>query len=234
MENVKRMGLHGLKLQKNKVEEREYESYEEITHAVTHGAGALLGVVGFILLLIKTSGSGFLNVFSVAVYGISLVVLYSASCAYHTCCAVYGSYQPSRVRDFFMKCDHSMIFFLILGTYTPACLSAMRGFVGYTVFALVASCCVLGVILNVISVERFHKISLVLYLVTGWSIVVALYPYYQAVGSEGIAFLVLGGILYTVGFLFYKMQHIKNMHIIWHLFVIAGSVMHYIMVYGFC
>ena len=235
MENVKRKtNLHVFNVGKTERVEREYEPYEEVTHAITHGAGAILGVVGLVLLLIKTAGTGFLSVFSAAVYGASLVILYSASCAYHTSCAVYDSYKPSRVRDFFMKCDHSMIFFLILGTYTPACLAAMRGFVGYAVFGVVASCCILGVILNVISVERFYKFSQILYLVTGWTIVVALYPYYNAIGADGIGFLVLGGILYTVGVIFYKMQHIRNMHIIWHFFVIAGSVMHYLMIYCLC
>jgi len=234
MENVKRTRVHTIRKEKPETVEREFSRYEEVTHAITHAVGAVLGVLGLILLLIKASGAGFLSVFSASLYGASRIILYSASCAYHSSCAVYGSYKPSRVRDFFMKCDHSMIYFLILGTYTPACLASMGGFVGFTVFGVVAVCCILGVILNVIDVERFKKISLILYLVTGWTIVIALRPYYDAIGPRGIGFLVLGGILYTVGVIFYKMQNIRNMHIIWHFFVLAGSVMHYIMVYFYC
>ncbi|MBE6645800.1 MAG: hemolysin III family protein [Ruminococcaceae bacterium] len=238
MENVKKTMLHGFKnsFGKEKVDipEREYFKYEEVTHAVTHGIGAGLSVLALVLLLLKTSGLGFLSVLSASVYGISMIVLYSASCAYHASCSVYGDYKPSRVRDFFMKCDHSTIFFLILGTYTPACLVSMRGPVGFTVFGIVASCCIFGFVLNVISVERFYKVSQILYLLTGWTIVVALYPFYNAIGLRGIGFLVLGGILYTVGVAFYKMKNIPNMHIIWHLFVLGGSVMHYVMVYFYC
>ena len=234
MENAKRISNFAIKKEKEKKNEREYYGYEEITHAVTHGLGALASVFALILLLIKVSGEGALTLFSTAVYGASLIILYSASCAYHSSCAVYGSTKPSPVRDFFMKCDHSMIFFLILGTYTPACLVSMRGKIGFSVFAIVASCCILGVIMNVISVERFYRVSQILYLVTGWTILVALYPYYNAIGAQGILFLVLGGVLYTVGVIFYKMQHTRNMHIIWHLFVLAGSVMHFFMVYLYC
>ena len=237
MENVKR--THSLKIQavkkaKREVCEREYTKTEEVIHSITHGAGALLGVVGLIVLIMKVIGQGTLNMVSAAIYGASLIILYSASCAYHTSCAVYGENTVSPVRDFCMKCDHSLIFILILGTYTPACLSAIGGWIGYTVFGVVASCSLIGITLNIISVERFQKISMFLYLLAGWMIVVALVPFYNAIGPRGIAFLVAGGILYTIGVVFYKLKRIPNMHIIWHLFVLGGSIMHYIMVYFYC
>ena len=219
---------------KKELKARDFSGFEEVMHSLTHGIGAFLSILGLILLIFRVSGSGVVQIISTAIFGSSLVVLYSASCAYHTSCAYYGEHTVSRVRDFFMKCDHCMIFILILGTYTPACISAMGGWIGWTVFGIVAALCTLGIILNAIDVERFSKISLVLYILTGWTIAVASVPYFNAVGSLGFLFLILGGVLYTVGVAFYKLKHVRYMHIVWHLFVLCGSVMHYIMVYFFC
>lgn len=219
---------------KKELKARDFSRFEEVMHALTHGIGSLLGILGFILLILKASDYKTADVISAAVFGASLVILYSASCAYHASCARYGEHTLSRVRNFFMKCDHCMIFILIVGTYTPACISAMGGWVGWTVFGTVATLCTLGIILNAIDVERFSKISLVLYILTGWTIAVASVPYFNAVGALGFAFLIAGGILYTIGVVFYKLKHIPYMHVIWHLFVLGGSIMHYIMVYFFC
>ena len=234
MENVKRdhQGIYFLR--RDSVKGREFSRGEEICHAITHGIGALLGILGALMLLIKVSGFDALSIFAASVYGASLVILYSASCAYHISSAVFGSKRESRVREFFMKCDHSMIFFLILGTYTPACLVTLRGPIGFTVFGIGAACCILGIVLNVINVRRFKKISLFLNLLSGWMIVIAFYPYYTVIGQLGSNYLILGGILYTVGVLFYKKPEIRYTHVIWHFFVLAGSLAHYVMVYFFC
>ena len=234
MENIKRVTDFDTAIGNVDNNGRECSAREEFMHALTHGIGAILSLVGLVFLIVKAWGSDALSLFSVALYGISLFILYSSSCAYHISCAVFGTDKSSRIRDFFMKCDHSMIFFLILGTYTPACLISMRGMVGFSVFAVVAISCILGIILNVINVERYYKISQLLYLVTGWTIVLALRPYCTAIGGVGVGYLVLGGILYTVGVLFYNMKRIPGMHVVWHLFVILGSIMHFIMIYSFC
>lgn len=215
-------------------QQRDFTRSEEIIHALTHGAAALLGIPGLILMMLQAIGQGVLATSAAAIYGASLIILYSASCAYHASCARFGEHTISPVRDFFMKCDHSMIFILILGTYTPACLAAMGGTIGWTVFGIVAACCTLGIILNIIDVKRFHKISLILYIVTGWTIVIACVPLLHAIGPIGFALIVGGGILYTVGVIFYRMEHIPYMHIIWHLFVIGGSLMHYLAIYFYC
>ena len=214
--------------------EREFSLFEEVTHSVTHGVGALLSVVGLILLIIKASAIGASALVGATVFGAALIILYSASFSYHTSCAVFGSVKPSRVRDVCMKCDHSLIYILILGTYTPACISAMGGVVGYTVFGIVLFSCAVGIILNVINVERFQKISLALYVIAGWTIAFAIKPYYTAIGARGIILLVLGGVAYTVGIFFYKAKSVKYMHIIWHFFVLLGSIFHYLMVYFYC
>lgn len=211
---------------------REFTRLEETVHAVTHGAGAILGIVGLIFLVIKASTATAL--LSSVIFGISLILLYAASGTFHASCAIWGTQKPSRFRDFTEKCDHSLIYLLILGTYAPACLSAMGGTVGYLLFALVATCCVLGFVLNVINVKRFSKVSMVLYVISGWTIAAAIYPYYQAVGIGGIALLLAGGVSYTVGLLFYRARHIPYLHIVWHALVLLGSVLHFFMVYFYC
>ena len=213
---------------------REFSRFEEVTHSVTHGVGAILSIVGLILLIIKAAASGASALVGATFFGAALIILYSASFSYHTSCAIFGSVNPSRVRDICMKCDHSLIYILILGTYTPACISAMGGAVGYTVFGIVFLSCIVGIILNVIDVERFQKISLALYVIAGWTIAFAIKPYYAAIRARGITLLVLGGVAYTVGIFFYKAKSVKYMHIIWHFFVLLGSIFHYLMVYYFC
>lgn len=211
---------------------REFTRLEETVHAATHGAGAILGIIGLIFLVIKASTATAL--LSSVIFGISLILLYAASGTFHASCAIWGTQKPSRFRDFTEKCDHSLIYLLILGTYAPACLSAMGGTVGYLLFALVATCCVLGFVLNVINVKRFSKVSMVLYVISGWTIAAAIYPYYRAVGIGGIALLLAGGVSYTVGLLFYRARHIPYLHIVWHALVLLGSVLHFFMVYFYC
>ena len=217
-----------------KPHEREYLKREEHLHTLTHAAGAVLAVLGLILLLIKAVPLGTAATVGAAAFGGALILLYSASALYHGACARVGDYAVSPVRDFFMKCDHCMIYALIAGTYAPACLYAMRGWVGATVFAVVASCSVLGLVLNMIDVDRFARLSLVLYLITGWTIAAASIPYYRAIGPWGFGLLIVGGILYTVGVIFYKRQTVPYMHVIWHLFVLGGSIAHFFMVYSYC
>ena len=218
---------------KEKGEIRELTRTEEIIHALTHGGGALASVVGLIILLIKSSNEPRALISSL-IFGRALVALYSASCFYHTTCALFSPKEESGVREFAKKCDHSIIYLLILGTYAPACISAMGNTLGFVVFAVVCVACLVGVILNVIDVEKFRLVSLFLYIISGWAIVAIIYPYYKSVGILGVLFLLLGGIAYTVGIIFYKAQSIKYMHIVWHACVLLGSAMHYIMVYFYC
>ena len=212
---------------------REYSHFEEATHSVTHGIGALLGITGLCMLLIRVWGRGVPDVMAAVVYGVALIILYTASASYHAASLRYGDYSVSRVRDFFMKCDHTSIYLLILGTYTPAALS-MGGAVGLIVFSVVAVCSAIGITINIINVDRFARVSMVLYLVAGWTIALASVPYFKAVGARGFGLLLIGGLLYTVGVVFYKLRSVRYMHILWHLFVLGGSVTHYFMVYFYC
>lgn len=201
---------------------------EELVNALTHGIGALAAILATVLLVIKTAGLGTLSVVSAVLYGSSMIILYSASCAYHTV------KNGTRAKVFLQKFDHASIFLLITGTYIPGCWVSMGGVVGWLVFSLVFGCGIVGIVLNCIDVKRFSRICLWLYIIAGWTIAAALYPYYKAIGGMGILFLVAGGILYTGGIVFYKMKKTPYMHALWHVFVILGSVMHYLMVYFYC
>ena len=201
---------------------------EEQINAATHIVSALLAVLGTVLLIVKTADLGALAVVSAVLYGSSMIILYSASSSYHLVA------NGTRAKIFLQKFDHASIFLLITGTYIPGCWISMGGVVGWLVFSLVAGCGIVGIVLNCIDVKRFSKICLFLYIVAGWTIAAALYPYYKAIGGWGIFFLVLGGLLYTGGIYFYKKKKTPYMHAVWHVFVTLASVMHYIMVYFYC
>jgi len=201
---------------------------EEKINALTHIISAILAAVGLILLVIKVSDMGALAIVSAALYGGSMVLLYAASSTYHLV------KNGTVAKVFLQKFDHASIFLLITGTYIPGCWISMGGVVGWIVFSVVAACGIVGITLNCIDVKKFSKICLVLYIVAGWTIAAALYPYYKAIGGMGILFLVLGGLLYTGGIFFYKKKKTPYMHAVWHVFVTLGSVMHFIMVYFYC
>lgn len=211
------------------IELTSYQSKnEEVLNFVTHLFSAILAILGTALLIVKVANMGTLAIVSAALYGSSMIILYTASSLYHII------RNGTAAKIFLQKFDHASIFLLITGTYIPGCWISMGGFIGWTVFALVASCGILGIILNCINVKRFSRICLFLYIVSGWTIATAIYPYYKAIGGMGILFLVLGGLLYTGGIFFYKKKKTPYMHAIWHIFVTLGSVMHYVMVYFYC
>ena len=201
---------------------------EEKLNAATHLFSAALAILGTVLLIVKVAKLGALAIVSAALYGASMIVLYSASSCYHLV------KNGTRAKIFLQKFDHASIFLLITGTYIPGCWISMGGAVGWIVFAIVAACGIVGITLNCIEVKRFSKVCLVLYIVAGWTIAAALYPYYKAIGGWGILFLVLGGLLYTGGIFFYRKKKTPYMHALWHVFVTLGSIMHFIMVYFYC
>ena len=214
---------------KKVIERTNFQSKnEEIVNAVTHFLGTALAILGTVFLIIKTAPLGALAVVSTCLFGGSLILLYSASSAYHTV------KNGTVAKMFLQKFDHASIFLLIAGTYVPGCWVSMGGWVGWIVFSIVAGCGVLGIILNCIDVKKYSKICLALDVISGWTIAAAIYPYYKAIGGGGILFLVLGGLLYTGGIFFYRKKQTPYMHAVWHIFVLLGSVMHYMMVYFYC
>ena len=201
---------------------------EEILNAITHGVGALLAVVGTVLLVLRATAYGELkNVISVAIFGGSMILLYLISCLYH-------ALPPSRGKQVFQVLDHCSIFLLILGTYTPICLITVGGTFGMVIFGINLTCGVLGIVLNAISLKRWKKVSMVLYIVMGWLGVLAFPVILRNMKLSGILLLLLGGLAYTVGVFFYRQKEKPYRHGIWHFFVLAGTVLQFLPVYSSC
>ena len=201
---------------------------EEMVNAISHGLGAILGVVGLVLLLIRAVLCGeTIHVVSVTVFGVSVILLYLVSCLYH-------ALPASKGKRVFQVLDHCSIFVLIVGSYAPICLVTVGGKLGRTIFLVNAACGVLGILLNAISFHRWKRLSQVLYLVMGWMGVLALPSILRNMSRLGFVLLVLGGVSYTVGVIFYRQKEKKYRHGIWHFFVLLGTVLQFFTVYTNC
>lgn len=198
-----------------------YTKGEEIANSVTHGVGVLVSIAGLVLLVVFSAlyGNAW-HVVSSSVYGSSLLILYLSSTLYH-------SLQGQRVKSFFRILDHSSIYILIAGTYTPFTLVSLHGTWGWTLFGIIWGLAVAGILFKVFFINRFGVLSVIIYVLMGWMIVIAIRPVVEAVPLGGLALLVAGGLCYTSGLVFYAWKKLKYAHMIWHLFVIAGSVFHY-------
>lgn len=196
-----------------------YTLGEEIANAITHGVGAALAVAGTVILLVNSVGDPW-KIVSSAIYGFSMILLFTMSCLYH---AITNPRAKRVIRVF----DHTSIFVLIAGTYTPFTLVTLRGWIGWTVFGVVWGVAVCGIVLNAISIERFKKISMIGYVASGWCVVIAFVPLLQRMAWPGIVLLIAGGVAYTGGILFYRRKGVKAMHALWHGFVLAGALLHY-------
>ncbi len=201
---------------------------EEIANAVSHGVGTLLAIAACVIVIVRSAfNSTAIGVVSACIYGASLVLLYTFSSLYHSLTNV-------KAKSVFRVFDHCSIFFLILGTYTPICLTMIKGGMGWTLFGINTFCTVLGIVFNSISLNRFAKPSLVLYVLMGWSVLISIKRVIEVIPFSGMVFLVIGGLCYTIGIIFYKLKSVKYMHFVWHLFVLGGSIMHYFFVLFYC
>lgn len=197
---------------------------EEVANSISHGVGAGLSVAALVLLIVRAAHtSGTMGVVSASLYGGSLVILYLFSCLYH-------ALAQTKARKVFQILDHCSIFILIVGTYTPIALSYIKGALGWTIFGIQAGCMALGIVFNAINMERWKKASLVLYVIMGWLIVISIKSI-LTFPPAALWLLVLGGILYTVGIIFYKKKELKFFHFIWHIFVLGGSVLQFFCIY---
>jgi hemolysin III len=194
---------------------------EEVFNSVTHGIGVLLSIAALVLLVITAVGKGNTwHVVSFSIYGGTMVLLYLSSTLYH-------SFTKERIKNLFARFDHAAIFLLIAGTYTPFLLTALRGTFGWVLFGIIWGVALVGVVIRSIYLTRFRKLMVAMYLVMGWMFVVAVGPMIKNLPQISIIFLFLGGIFYSVGVIFYVKRNIKYGHGIWHLFVLAGSIMHF-------
>jgi len=206
---------------------REYEPTsfaEEFANSVTHGVGLGLSLAGLVVLIILTALRGTAwHVVSCTIYGSTLVILYAASTLYH-------SIQSPRAKRVLRIIDHGAIYLLIAGTYTPFTLVNLRGGLGWTLFGVVWGLAALGIVFKIFHVDRFPIASTLVYLSMGWLVVIAWKPMITLIPVGGIALIAAGGAAYTLGVFFYAAKRIPYNHAIWHLFVLAGSIFHYVAV----
>lgn len=203
---------------------RHAKHKEELLNSLTHGLGVILSIgAGAVLITLAAIYAGAREVVSVSVFVASLTLLYTASTLYH---AARQPIWKARLKIL----DHCAIFLLIAGTYTPFTIAALRGSWGWSLFGVIWGLALVGVIFKVFFTGRFHVLSTATYVGMGWLVVVALVPLSQALTPTTMVWLVLGGVLYTAGTLFYHVERIPYAHAIWHLFVLAGSICHFVAV----
>lgn len=204
-----------------------YSRKEEIFNAITHGVGIALSVAGLAILVTMAALYGDAwKVTASAIYGASMIVLYTASTLYH-------SFSSPEIKKALNMFDHISIYYLIAGTYTPFVLVNMRGVWGWIIFGVVWACALGGTILKLIYKQRFRKISTILYLCMGWLILIAAKPLTLTIDKGGLILLAAGGLLYTLGVIFYKWKSLPLNHGIWHLFVLGGTMCHFFAVLYF-
>ncbi len=202
-----------------------YSVAEEIAHAVTHGIGAALSIAALVVLVAFSSLYGDAwHVISTSIYGVTLIFCFFSSTLYH-------SVPLPNAKRLLRRFDHAAIFLLIAGTYTPFTLVKLRGPWGWSLFGVVWGLALVGVLLEFTAPRRFRKLSIAMYLGLGWLVLVAAKPMLDAVEEGGLVLLLLGGLCYSVGVIFYVWRRLSYHHAIWHLFVLAGSALHFFAVF---
>ena len=206
----------------------DYTLGEELINAISHGIEAVFGIAALVFCIIKSIMSGStIAIVSSCLYGSMLVLLYTMSTIYH-------ALKRNRAKHIFRIFDHCTIYLLIAGTYIPIVLVGIGGAIGWVYFGIVTGAAVIGIIFNAISVDRFKVFSMVCYIAMGWVIVFGFRPLARAVAPQGIILLIVGGVVYTLGAILYGIggKH-RYFHSIWHFFVLGGSILHFIMIYGY-
>lgn len=204
----------------------KYSLSEELLNAISHGLGALFGIVGTVLCIVKAANTGDpWRIVSGSIFGVTVLLLYLMSCLYH-------ALKVNMAKRVFRVIDHCTIFLLIAGTYTPFTLVTLRGTIGWVLFGIVWGMAVLGITLNAVNLKKFSKISVACYLVMGWVIVAAFRPLAEALAPQGVSLLIWGGIAYTVGAILYGIgAKVKYFHSVFHFFCLAGTVLHFFAIY---
>lgn len=204
----------------------EYSDIEERANAITHGLGVVLGVVGLILLLIRALDhqADMLTITSMAVYGSSIILLFLASTLYH-------SITTEKTKRLLKTLDHCAIYLLIAGSYTPFLLVSLRTPLAMGLMAVIWGIALVGIIMKIAFVYRFKRLSLVTYLAMGWLSLIVVYQLAMNIEMGGLVLLALGGVIYSLGVIFYVAKRIPYNHAIWHLFVLAGCACHFFAIY---
>ncbi|HEY3426724.1 MAG TPA: hemolysin III family protein [Negativicutes bacterium] len=198
---------------------------QEILNTVTHGVGALFALIGLVVLTVSAYLQGSIwHQVSFIIYGVTLVLLYVASALYH-------GFMNKKIKYILKICDHVAIYLLIAGTYTPFALVPLHGILGWSLFGVIWLLAVIGIVFKVFFVKRFKIISTVCYIIMGWVILIAIRPLVAALPLTGLYWLIAGGVFYTAGTVFYLNKRFSYNHAIWHLFVLAGSISHFITIF---
>jgi len=198
---------------------------EEIASSITHGIGAGLSAVGLVFLVVLAALYGDTwRIVGFSVYGATLTILYIASTLYH-------SFRNRKVKKIFKIIDHSTIFLLIAGTYTPFLLISLRGAWGWTFFGIIWGLALTGIVFKSLFIDHYTRASVLIYICMGWLCVVATRPMLVSIARGGLIYLAAGGVLYTAGVIFYSWRRLKYSHAIWHLFVLGGSICHYFSIF---
>lgn len=204
-----------------------YTFKEELAHGISHGLGTALSIAGLVFLLLAAYRYGTTwHIVSSVIYGSAMILLYASSTLYHLLPA-------SNLKRIFQKLDHGMIYVLIAGTYTPFTLISLHGAWGWTLFGIVWGLAAVGFGLEIFLHRRIQWLSLSLYLGLGWLVIFAIRPMLAAVPTGGMLLLLGGGLLYTLGIIFYVWKTLLYHHAIWHLFVIGGSICHFAAIYSY-
>jgi len=206
-------------------ETKFYSPLEERINILSHAAGLLLSMVAIVLLVTRASSNGNAwHIVSVAIFGASLIALYAASTSYH-------SATRAELRARLRIIDHSTIYILIAGTYTPFTLITLNGTVGWVIFTFSWGMAISGIILKLFFTGRFNLVSTLMYVFMGWIIIFAVKPLIANLSTEGLFWLVAGGLSYTIGAIIYSIKKVPLNHAIFHLFVLGGSICHFVAVY---
>lgn len=211
---------------KDRISIPKYSLAEELMSAISHGVGGLLSIAALVLCIVFSAiHHNAYAVVSSVIYGSTSVILYTMSTLYH-------SLKVNNAKRVFRIIDHCSIFLLIAGTYTPFSLVALPKALGWTIFGINWGCAILGIVLNSVSMEKFKKISMVLYLVMGWMIIFSFKPLMSAIDIGGIYLMLSAGSLYTIGAIFYGVgKKLKYMHFLFHLFVLAASILFFFAIF---
>ena len=200
--------------------DEEYTLAEEIFNSISHGIGALLAIAGCVVIIVLTAlNKGAIEVVSVSIYGASLIILYSMSTLYH-------AFTNKTAKNVFKLLDYNTIFLLIAGSYTPFTLCCIGGALGWTIFGIIWGVAAVGIVLSSVNLNKFRKYSTICYISMGWGIVLAIKPLYDSLPKESFIMLIAGGLIYSFGVIFFS-KDFKYAHSIWHIFVLAGSILHY-------
>lgn len=197
---------------------------EEVANAITHGIGVVLSMAALVLLIVFSSLHGTaLHIVSFTIYGVTMLLLYFSSTMLH-------SLPEGKIKNLFEIFDHSAIYLYIAGSYTPLLFIVVQGTLGWTLFGIVWGLATVGIVFKVFFVKKFLFLSTVFYIAMGWLAIFAIKPMMENLPTAGIAFLVAGGLCYTLGTIFYVWRGFKFHHAVWHTFVLAGSTLHFFLI----